>query len=639
MPTSPIQTLHVYLTQCLERRMFPTLVITPNTTETPSANSPNPFLLALILSCLMEGDLHGHEAQAKRLADILRKEIAPGSVNYWPRDSEEHRRTRYPDDLDVTSCVLAALHAHDPANVGTDVWAKVVNILTLQEEKEGGPYRTWLISLEDTESSWHEVDPVVNANVAFMLSTCGIRLEPLDAYLHETATLDIPSSYYPTPFARGYFLARAAEGTPIAATLRETLEARKEHLETPLDDALYVNALLRLGAPAESLVEEKARLEAAVLNGSAMQSYPLWIERITGTQVFSSGAPELTAALCLEALERLARVSEKQHSAPPSVLAEQGQTYTSLVLSLAHARLKQAGPHLFKASLPAFQRVTHRSLSPFTTTFACDIAASFRVPHPLAAADILQLDLATLYGWNAYTIYDDVLDGEPDPERLSVANLCLRELTTIFETLLPDPSFSAYIRRTMDLVDETNAWEVSCARHAIGNPPTLPAYGAHEALAHRSWGAILAPQALLFAAGFGETSKEVTAMETFFLHFFIARQLNDDLHDWEEDLNTGQLTSVNARLLREAPEEIQIYPTRPSSLEHLRRDFWRRVVPEVYREISQHIKKAEAALEELSPILDPALFLGWLRSVADAVEKTRTEQEETLAFLAAYAQT
>lgn len=107
---------------------------------------------------------------------------------------------------------------------------------------------------------------------------------------------------------------------------------------------------------------------------------------------------------------------------------------------------------------------------------------------------LIQLGLANLYGWIAYTIYDDFLDEEGKPEFLSVANVFLRELTIIFNSVLPcECGFSKFFKQTMDALDAANIWEVKHCRIDAADkqlkiPKTLPDYGDYAKLAERSFG-------------------------------------------------------------------------------------------------------------------------------------------------------
>ena len=69
---------------------------------------------------------------------LLSQKSQDWSFNYWARESDDFKRMPYPDDLDDTSCALAALHEYDPKLIDGEVMAKFVLILTALEKKKAG---------------------------------------------------------------------------------------------------------------------------------------------------------------------------------------------------------------------------------------------------------------------------------------------------------------------------------------------------------------------------------------------------------------------------------------------------------------------------------------------------------------------
>jgi hypothetical protein len=67
---------------------------------------------------------------------------------------------------------------------------------------------------------------------------------------------------------------------------------------------------------------------------------------------------------------------------------------------------------------------------------------------------ISNLGAANMFGWMAYTIYDDFLDGEGSVALLPVANICLRESDEIFRLILPKESgFAEFSKNIFDTID------------------------------------------------------------------------------------------------------------------------------------------------------------------------------------------
>ncbi|MBI2591645.1 MAG: hypothetical protein HYW34_03145 [Candidatus Brennerbacteria bacterium] len=142
-------------------------------------------------------------------------------------------------------------------------------------------------------------------------------------------------------------------------------------------------------------------------------------------------------------------------------------------------------------------------------------------------------------------------------------------------------------------------------------------------------GHALGPAAILFALGYNKDSAEVLGTIKFFKNYIIACQLNDDAHDWEDDLKKGQVNAVGARLLRDTKSDSR----KP---EKLREVFWHKTIIGAYKDISRHIGFAKNDLKKLSIIKEPAVFAKILAAIERSVEKALKERDETIKFLKTY---
>jgi hypothetical protein len=170
----------------------------------------------------------------------------------------------------------------------------------------------------------------------------------------------------------------------------------------------------------------------------------------------------------------------------------------------------------------------------------------------------LPLDIlceANIYCWMAYSIYDHLLDGQPIMKYLPVANVAMRLSLSCYQELFPpsDP-FQSQIIGTFTGMDTVNSWELSqCRFIREGNSITissLPAYGQLSLLARRSFGHALGPLAVARLSG--QSASELHSIEKGLRHYLIARQLCDDVHDWQEDIREGNSSAVATNILRYA---------------------------------------------------------------------------------------
>ena len=526
-----------------------------------------PFLTALILTSLrpVVGVTAATPLIQKGCA-LLRGQFSEhGSVNYWLRGAAEVAEVPYPDDLDDTFCALAALTAWEPAYVTGEVMAHMVRLLTTLEVREGGPYRTWLVPPESDEV-WRDVDVVVNANVGYFLKQHEVTLEGVDQLIDTTiAGGDFHSPYYAPTYPVLYFLSRyvAREGSE---GLRDAILALRDvsgEWGNPLHTALMISSLLQLGVSPAELAESVSWLVAQITE-EGWRPYAFITDVAEGekrSEMTFVGSPALTAAFCAEAVARYQEALRVSEEHPTALSGGEEDVYGAVQL-LVQQRLASLPEPLQEQVADMVAYIVARDTDHQVGLLPYWSAQSFRIA-PLPDSFLTALGAATLYGWVAYTIYDDFFDDEGELLRLSAANTCLRELTTLFtqrvEEALPGSGFSLCFHRVMDMVDNATTWELNHCRvgasvftpegvHALWHMP-LPSFDDYEMLAQKSLGHALGPLAVLFASGYTETSPEVGGVLRFFKHYLIARQLNDDMHDWEEDLGRGHLNAVGAHLL------------------------------------------------------------------------------------------
>jgi hypothetical protein len=222
------------------------------------------------------------------------------------------------------------------------------------------------------------------------------------------------------------------------------------------------------------------------------------------------------------------------------------------------------------------------------TQLAILFADALKTPSALTDQQYTKLGLASLFGWIAYTIYDDFMDGAGQPEKLPVANIAMRASVEYFRAALPrHTSFAHYASKAFSVMDEANAWEIEHCRFIVhGEEVTigkLPKYGQRGILAKRSFAHTLAPMAVLWQARTGSTHHIKAA----FTHYLVARQLSDDLHDWVDDMKTGQASYVVTTILRDIRVKpgvhklSDLFPT-------MQKSFRRTVLPKICEYILQH---------------------------------------------------
>jgi hypothetical protein len=112
-------------------------------------------------------------------------------------------------------------------------------------------------------------------------------------------------------------------------------------------------------------------------------------------------------------------------------------------------------------------------------------------------------------------------------------------------------------------------------------------------------------------------------------------QINDDSHDWEEDLRRGHLSTVVAMLLEDLAwpkKEIDL----EADLPELKKVFWFKTIARANEVALACTKKSRQALEAIS-VLENQAPLARFIDISEAVaEKAAKEQCKSLEFLQAF---
>ncbi len=595
------------------------------------------FTSALILTALHHINTPKTQTiKSKIVRFLLTQKSEHWTFNYWNRLSKEYTSLPYPDDLDDTFCALSALHLYDKSIINGNALASIVHILTSLETQEGGPYRTW-ITENTADDIWKDVDLAVNANIAYFLILNKIHLPNLETFIEDAITENrFTSPYYPTPYPILYFISRWYTGEYKEKAIEYILSKRKkDRWGNPVNDACAVSALLRFGYDPSQLTLDVEQISQTLSQPSSFTFYT-GINPKRDTR-FYAGSPSLTTALILEMmLLHQDYLKLTQQSQPKQNKAKELHINT---MNFIDNRLESTSPNI-QAMFKTFSSKLRKTdddvkiiLLPylFYTSLNHEKTKKTKLPKDF----FIKLGAANLYGWIAYTIYDDFLDDEGSPQTLPTANVCLRELTNIFESILPNTHFPHTFHSIMDAIDGANAWEVANCRFTnstqTGDQP-LPNFKNFQQLANKSLGHALGPLAVLTALGYEPENIDYQKTLNFFTHYLIARQLNDDAHDWEHDFNKGQLNAVSTILLREAHID-DLYSV---DLEKLNELFWDKVVLDIATIMLDHIKSARESIQSVKLIHDFTLFENLLKPIEQSAHKVISEQKKATEFIAAY---
>jgi hypothetical protein len=546
-----------------------------------------------------------------------------GTINYWQRGSTEYTSTPYPDDLDDTFVAMQALHTHSPISVSEEMMAHLTNLLISQETDAGGPYRTWIT--DDSSAAWQDVDIVVNSNIAAFLLIHDIHLPPLQKYIDEQLLSGLKSKYYHDEITILYFLAKAYEGSQKKIIVDKILALRNSdgNWNNPQHTAYAVSALLRLGIKPSTLTRAVQYIIDTCTHGQ-WSHVDIFIEQISKDEITYSGCGAYTSACCIEALKAFERISVPKKS-------DENTLQKSRYIASVHEECRKitvdpffsAQLYMILEQLETKDPSGEIAMLPYL--FAEQMKQEQGAYKSVAKETVIQLSVANTLGWIGYSIYDSILDGEPKVWLLPLANTCTKAMVNIFKQIASVDAYRS-VQRILEGIDSSTFWEHVHCKYDFEEVAAeeLPYYGNHNILAEKSLGHALGPILLCHLAGESEQAKHV---EDFFTHYLIARQLNDDAHDWQEDLQNGFVNSVSVGMLRE---------TSSTDIAMLQEYFWEHHIDAVASLISEHILTARSILKKITILKDVTFLEALLIPLEQSSVQALSERNRTKKFLKAF---
>lgn len=587
---------------------------------TLATKNPTPFLTSLILGAIQTvSDTEGIIDTAAGY--LISQQTSSGRWNYWEPSSTNYTMTSYPDDLDDAACALIALKDLVKPEQSGKLLAGFAASLINNEAQPGGPYRTWLIDTEDN-LIWDDVDPAVNANVGRCLNAYGVNLSALEQYFdNNIRDSKLQSSFYISIIPTIYFMHTWYRGTnaSILSAIIEKECRRPAELTTPIL-AMAITSGVAFSVSCKLLKNWEQELLSRQSNG-CWQAQALYAEPIRNGVAYFAGSAALSTALAAQAINVL-------YARPDSMLHEN----VKLSLPLAEVEDTQLANdyNAFVAEMIAKDEINGQQIAASASITTVSMGAD------LSPTILGYLNSASVNGWCAYTIYDDIWDNAPSPELLAVANIAHRHMLRCFDNALPCNSrFARLVENVLALAEAANHWEVKRARaktsKGVFKSAELPDYGNYSQLAARSQGHSLAAIGVYVAIGIKIEDPRIVALESFYRHFLIAKQLNDDAHDWEDDLCNGMLTSAVCLLLTNQPLKFNINKQLPE----LRIIFWENTITQISDLINHHCDMAMLALADTG-MKNCQVQSEWIAKLRQSADLAINERNKTLQFIKSF---
>jgi hypothetical protein len=259
---------------------------------------------------------------------------------------------------------------------------------------------------------------------------------------------------------------------------------------------------------------------------------------------------------------------------------------------------------------------------------------------------VADIGLANIFFWAAFIIYDDFWDRDEaaDPRLLPIANIFARHYIDFFIALPDDKEFRPFFHDLMDKLDGSNAWEIeNCRTKVEGNifyiPLNLPDFGDYENKYRPASGHILSSVAILTQFGKELKTEDWGNIVSYFKHYLIAMQLNDDAHDWEEDLQRGHLSTVVTLLLNDLKKSGWKKETIDLSIDlpEIKKTFWFVTMPQYVKKALSQTEASRKALGSISIIEDPEPLERIITTTENVARQAERESIDSAALLKEYA--
>ncbi len=605
------------------------------------------FVPALILGCLASVNIPTSSSIKENIANyILSNRSNHWTFNYWNRKTAEAQHLPYPDDLDDTACSLIGLWTNDHDSLNEAAMASVVKLLVASEVRPGGPYRTWLVAPE-SNPKWQDVDLAVNANFAYLLTLITKPLPNIVNFIDEAIiNRNLSSPYYPSIYPLLYYISRGYSGKH-RTTLVTIIKKEIVLVNNSLHLALLLSALLHLHERVTSS-QISSLLKAQNKDGS-WPADAFCMDPSIKNIPYYHGAAVLTTAFVLETLNlymtSLYQSSSKNkennnlntkapnHSVNAKLLKQK-------VLLLAQKQNEGLVKSVRVILMTELSKILHSSGGDEIVSIPLIVNESLKKPFPKVEVMIEQLALANTYGWLAYTVYDDFLDDEGQPSQLPLANIAMRRSQHCFRDAMGDDhDFQDLVRKFFDSIDTANYWEVTHCRAAISSGridlPTLPAFGHLAQLGDKSCGHLLPALAIFLKSGILPGSLDFNNILPALRQYIIVRQLNDDMHDWQQDLERGHLSYVVTTILKElaiAPGQYRVNILTTS----MQQQFWNKTIVIISKQMQQLLTSAEQMLAKVNALKPDNPLQDMLKRQQASIYKTLSEQASVHRFLTAY---
>lgn len=471
--------------------------------------------------------------------------------------------------------------------------------LTKHEQVPGGPYYT----VTQTTNNEKIIDPITNAGIHLSLQNFGVHLVKLETYLVECLTNEQwRTGTYPA-WLQLYILYLSLS-TSVQAHIQTYLEkiTVNEPVYTPLDLACKI------------LITNNYSL---VINKDFVPSF-------TSMSTLDSISAALWAIIWNHS-DKKTKV-EKTTDTQSTFMT----TIKDQAILLVAKKFSSLDPELQATGLAMLGKLLITPIATEIILLSANWGQSFNAP--LKQEVYAQLGAANLFGWIAHHLYQTVTYHNPAAPTTALANISLRSAAEYYQQIATQFKIdNTIVLQTFDSIDQAHAAAISAQQelklckkqHARWTGTPI------RHLAECSFGHCLGP--LLITHWQEAQYGQLTAVKKLFNHYLAARQICDDLHDWRNDYDTYQVTSVTRNLFFTAQAFKCINEFQAKKI------FWNEGIDLHINEAKQEIEAAHILMKKITwPNSYPQLMFDSLQTMSQSLKQVSTERVAIKSLIKTY---
>ncbi|MFA6252322.1 MAG: hypothetical protein WCX74_02900 [Candidatus Paceibacterota bacterium] len=514
-------------------------------------------------------------------------------------------------DLTMSFFTIANIVKLFPDEINGKEIAKIMKKLGNMEEKEGGPYK-------DDKG---QIEIGLNSIIFYLLSALEVEIPNLTELIEDHIRKNDFQSDYIKESLSIYLISQTYKGKEKEKLVKMIRERKNEDI---LDKILRTISLLYLDCENDT----PERIDFVDSNIQQLNNSYSIIKNIKST-------PELNFSFYHKMIEEKREIGKEKEA------ERQDKDMINKIIAKAEQEFSDFPEEFLNISLEQIVRTIKKnkdkqmSLMSYYTQKALG-------KNNIPENEIIELGLMNVFFWTAFIIYDDFWDEDEEaiPKLLPVANAFARKYICYFYSSINEKDWHIFFNSTMDNLDMANSWETSnCRAKIAGNklivPENIPDYADYSYKFFPSSGHILGPIIILIKSGYDLKSKEVDNFINYFKNYLVAMQINDDAHDWEEDIKRGHISTVVAMMLTEwkkrYPEENKIDLI--NDIKKLQEIFWFDTLPKSAEIALSFTKKSREELKKIALFEDYSYLERFIDMNESIAHKAIIEQKRSIEML------